>query len=71
MSLQDELLRDFSDGFSKRAEESLNSAFLNNRVAWTNEAINSYMRHGTDPNEVIAKIASTNKLNSEQTQRIV
>lgn len=71
MSLQDELLRDFSDGFSKRAEESLNSTFLNNRVAWTNEAINGYMRHEIDPNVAIAKIATTNKLNAEQTQRIV
>lgn len=71
MSLQEELINSFGDGFNKRAEEYLNSSFLNNRSSWTTSIINDYMRHGVDPNESISKLASDQGLNDEQIQRII
>lgn len=70
-TLQEELIRDFGDGFNKRAEEMLNSSFLRNKDSWIKAAVEGYTRFSSNPNDTLSKIASDNQLNEEQVKRLV
>jgi hypothetical protein len=70
-SFEEQLLQGFGDGFNKRAEEYFNNSFLANRQSWVNSVVNDYIKHGTNPNESISKLATRYNLNSDQTQRII
>lgn len=71
MDLREALIRDFSSGFDKHAEQVLNNHFINNKDSWVKSVAEDYIKYDIDPNVSLTKLAEDHSLNSEQVKRLV
>lgn len=71
MDLKEALIRDFSSGFDKQAEQILNNNFIGNKDSWVKGVTEDYIKYDVDPNTSLSKLASSYSLNDEQVKRLV
>jgi len=69
-NLSDSLIASFGSGFDKAAEESMNSAFLNQKGTWISKAVGDFIKYNTAPNTTLGNIAKNASLNGEQVKRL-
>ena len=55
-NLSDSLIASFGSGFDKAAEESMNSAFLNQKGTWISKAVGDFIKYNTAPNTTLGNI---------------
>ena len=70
MDLKEALIRDFSSGFDKQAEQILNNNFIGNKDSGL-KVTEDYIKYDVDPNTSLSKLASSYSLNDEQVKRLV
>ncbi|MCK9325114.1 MAG: hypothetical protein M0P69_06425 [Bacteroidales bacterium] len=71
MDLKEALIRDFSSGFDKQAEQILNNNFISNKDSWVKGVTEDYIKYDVAPNTSLSKLASSYNLNDEQVKRLV